>query len=128
MSSNHDYHHMPRCSSCQSSYQAKDVEILITAMFNHGVIDREDTVDPTMPRAKGNPARMNNGTVALMDIERAWRKAKLGRDARESVYLHYGHGDSHTLISEVFEIDRTAVSRMLDRSLQILTDAINGKT
>lgn len=116
------------CPRCQVSYQRDEVELLLTAYFNEGVLDREESVEPGMPKAASNPARQGTVMASMIDIERGLARSGLTNTARAAIYLHYGRGWTKKDSAEFLGKAPSTISEAIDRGVSVITAWLNGKT
>lgn len=124
----HECRAFPLCRRCQTDYQPAEVELLLTAYFHGGTLDREEQIEPGAPKTKANPARMGNNVAHMIDVERAWRRARLSRNQRVALYLRHERGDTLSEIADWLGLADSTVSEMLQKATAIMAAAMNGRT
>ena len=78
----------------RSTYDRRQVEALLVALWNGDVIPQDEYPETGMPKSKSNPATQGNGMVSMIDIRRAWRAVDLKPEVRQALFWHYGQGGS----------------------------------
>lgn len=112
-----------------SSYDRQAVEALVFAIWDKDAaygIQSERVADPTMPKAKSNPAHSHTLYAMLADIRQAWKYADIPQVERQALLLHYGMGWTPKEIGLNQEVtDRAALYR-IERGVGRLTAWLNG--
>lgn len=114
-------------AGAQFTYQRKQVEMLLVAIWNGGVIDDELHPEHGMPKSKANPAHMGNGPVYMLDLARALEETELSAKTRVAIRLHYGEGLSQTDVGEVLGIAQKNARERIDLGVSRIVATLNGK-
>lgn len=108
-------------------YDRNEVEALLVAMWNYGVLADDLAPDEGMPRAKANPSHLGNLVVAMIDISRAWDTIILTFSARQALCLRYGQGYTLPEVAHVQGVAHQVAQRRIDRSVSAMQAQINGR-
>lgn len=110
-----------------AKYERRQVEALLTAMWNGDAVVDDLQPDQGMPRAKANPSHMGNGLVAMIDIRRAWIATQLAQQEREALVLHYERGYTQALIGESISVSRQTAGERIDSGVSAVLRYLNGE-
>lgn len=112
----------------QIDYTRAEVEVLLTAYWNGGVVDSEIVPVPGMPRSEVNPARLGNSMAHMIDIDRALTRSDLDIATYVGVWLRYGHGLTLDACALGAGVSRPTITEKIDAAVSLLAELINGRS
>lgn len=116
----------PRCNP-RATYDRREVELMLVALWNDDVIQREEVVLEGMPRASVNPATLGNGLASMIDMRRAMRALWLSSEVTWALQARYGHGWTIKEIAHRQGLEVDAVESRVARAVTKLQNWLNGK-
>jgi hypothetical protein len=91
----------------------------------HGQCGKCVCVDPTSRRSTDN--RDPDGHVTVLDMTKAWARARADAVISEALYLHHGLGLTQEEIAAIQGVSRQAVSLRLRAGHLAIADFLNGE-
>lgn len=111
-------------------YDRRTVELMLPTLWDGARVwgvQREEVIDPQMPKAKANPAHGNTLGAMMADVQRAWALCDLPYRERRVLVLRYGLDWELEDIGFNQGVPKSTAMRRAERGVGRLTAWLNGK-